>query len=83
MKLILFLKGRKEQNEAMRHKDKLGAGAKKRKKLKNKRDKFETVMREFYRGTLYSSSGKKVTDKKQALAIAYSESGLKSIKDLK
>ena len=32
-------------------------------------------MKEFYKGTLKSSSGKKVTSKKQALAIGYSEEG--------
>ena len=35
--------------------------------------KMERVMREFYAGTLKSSSGKKVTSKQQALAIAFSE----------
>jgi hypothetical protein len=68
------------QKKAMKHSDKLGAGAKKRKSLKGK-DKFEVVMAEFYRGTLHDSAGKIVTDKDQALAIAYSESGMsKSIK---
>jgi hypothetical protein len=33
------------------------------------------TMEEFYKGTLKSSSGKKVTSKKQALAIGYSEEG--------
>ncbi len=41
-----------------------------------KKAKFETVMREFHAGTLKSSTGGIVTDKKQALAIAYSESGM-------
>jgi Family of unknown function (DUF6496) len=57
---------------AMKHKDILGAGAKKRKQLP-KADKVKTVMKEFARGTLNSGSGHKVTDKKQALAIGYSE----------
>ena len=35
--------------------------------------KIAVVMGEFKRGTLKSSSGKKVTDRKQALAIANSE----------
>ena len=35
--------------------------------------KVEKVMREYAAGTLKSSSGANVTDKKQALAIAYSE----------
>jgi hypothetical protein len=41
-----------------------------------KQNKFDKVMGEFEKGELKSSNGKKVTDKKQALAIAYSESGL-------
>ena len=39
--------------------------------------KFRRVMMEFRQGKLRSSDGKIVTDKDQALAIAYSESGLK------
>jgi len=35
--------------------------------------KIATVMREYDKGKLKLQSGKKVTDKKQALAIAYSE----------
>jgi len=54
-----------------------------KKKLKNKKEymknqkdkKFEKVMREFYDGKLKDSSGKLVTDKKRAIAIAFSESG--------
>lgn len=38
--------------------------------------KIKKVMEEFANGTLTSSDGKKVTDKKQALAIAYSEAGV-------
>jgi hypothetical protein len=41
-----------------------------------KQNKFDKVMGEFEKGELKSSNGKKVTNKKQALAIAYSESGL-------
>ena len=37
------------------------------------RRKFKKVMREFSAGTLRSSSGDKVTDVKQATAIAFSE----------
>lgn len=59
---------------AMKHPDKLGAGAAKRKSLPPK-DKKEVVMKEFHRGTLHSGSGKKVTNPKQAVAIAYSEAG--------
>jgi len=39
----------------------------------NKEDKVAKVMREFAKGKLKSSSGKKVTSKEQAAAIAYSE----------
>ena len=39
----------------------------------NKQEKVAYVMKEFAKGKLRSSSGKKVTDKKQAAAIAYSE----------
>ena len=63
---------KKARKKALKHKDVLGAGAKKRKKLKG-RDKISTVMEEFSRGTLHSGSGAKVTNPKQALAIGYSE----------
>lgn len=63
----------KRAKAAMKHPDKLGAGAANRKKLPNK-EKIPVVMKEYARGTLYSGSGHKVTDKKQALAIGYSES---------
>jgi hypothetical protein len=66
-------KSEAEQEEAMKHPDKLGAGAKKRGKLKEKKDKVAVVMKEFARGTLRSGSGDKVTDRKQAIAIAISE----------
>ena len=38
--------------------------------------KIEKVMGEFKRGTLRSSSGPKVTKRRQAVAIAMSEAGL-------
>lgn len=47
-------------------------------KASKKDDKFEQVMREFKNKTLRSSSGDLITDRNQALAIAYSESGKKS-----
>lgn len=72
MNLKDYIEGSKEIAKAMKHKDVLGAGAKKRKKL-NPQDKFKAVMKEYGRGTLYSGSGEKVTDYKQALAIAFSE----------
>jgi hypothetical protein len=41
-----------------------------------KRRKSRKVMREFTEGALFSSSGDKVTEKDQAVAIALSEAGL-------
>ena len=41
--------------------------------MAKKKTKFEKVMHEFKEGTLRSSSGKKVTSRKQAIAIAFSE----------
>lgn len=38
--------------------------------------KMSKVMGEFHKGTLRSSSGEKVTERKQAMAIALSEAGL-------
>lgn len=68
--------------EVYDHEDKPGAGAKKRKHLKGK-DKVEVVMGEYKRGTLRSGSGKKVTKRSQALAIAMSEAGMgKSMDDM-
>ena len=39
--------------------------------------KVEKVMREFKAGKLKSSSGKKVTKRSQAIAIALSEAGMR------
>lgn len=64
----------KRKHEAMKHPDELGAGAKKRKKLPHK-EKVGVVMSEFKHGTLNSGSGEKVTNPKQAIAIAMHESG--------
>jgi hypothetical protein len=47
----------------------------------NKQDKVAMVMREFKRGDLKSSSGKKVTNPKQAVAIGLSEAGLSRKKE--
>ena len=63
----------------MKHPDKLGAGAKKRKSLPAK-EKREAVMEEFKRGTLHSGSGQKVTNPMQAVAISYSEARRKGHK---
>lgn len=62
----------KRIRDAMKHPDKLGAGARKRRQLDPK-DRTEAVMREFHRGTLNFSGGK-VKNPKQAIAIALSES---------
>lgn len=40
---------------------------------KKAQDKIEAVMHEYKKGTLHSSSGKKVTDRKQAVAIGIEE----------
>lgn len=40
------------------------------------RPKVRKVLSEFREGKLRSSSGKKVTDRKQAIAIALSEAGM-------
>ena len=44
-------------------------------RLGRKRAKVGKVMDEFAAGTLKSSSGQRVTNRKQAIAIAMSESG--------
>jgi hypothetical protein len=67
------------QKEALRHSNKLGAGAKKRKKLHGK-EKVAVVMHEFKRGTLHSGGGGIVKNRKQAVAIAMSEAGIGNIK---
>jgi hypothetical protein len=46
------------------------------KKPSKKQDKFAYVMREYEQGKLKSSSGRKVTSRAQAMAIAASESGM-------
>ena len=58
---------------AMKHPDVLGAGAAKRKKIKDPKSKIATVEEEFKRGTLRSGSGKHVENPKQAIAIGLSE----------
>lgn len=65
----------KRQREALRHPNKLGAGAMKRKHLKGQ-EKVGVVMHEFKHGTLHSGSGQIVTNPKQAVAIAMHEAGL-------
>jgi len=62
----------KKVNNALKHKDKLWAWAKKRKML-NPMEKVAATMKEFTKWTLHSWSWAKVTDRKQALAIWFSE----------
>lgn len=62
--------------EALRHPDKPGAGAAKRKDL-SVNDHFDAIMAEFKRGTLRSGDTAHVRRRAQALAIAFSESGKK------
>jgi len=64
-----------KQKEALKHPNKLGAGAMKRKHLKGQ-EKVGVVMHEFKRGTLHSGAGPIVKNPKQAIAIALSEAGL-------
>lgn len=45
-------------------------------KHKRGKAKVEKVMGEYKRGSLKSSSGQKVTSRKQAIAIAMSEAGM-------
>jgi hypothetical protein len=45
------------------------------KKSAGPKDKVQKVMHEYKEGELKSSSGKKVTSRKQAIAIAMSEAG--------
>jgi hypothetical protein len=69
-------KGKQQEQtiqKAMKHKAVPGSGASKRRSIRSAQTKYEIVMREFHRGTLFSSSGKKVHDVNQAQAIAYSE----------
>ena len=59
---------------ALTHPDKLGAGAKARKRAGlSSSEEYEAIMAEFNRGTLNSGSGKRVKSKAQAKAIAASE----------
>lgn len=62
------------EKKAVRHPNKLGAGAAKRKGLPAK-SKVKTVMHEWKEGKLHSGSGKIVPkgNQKQAVAIALSE----------
>ncbi len=50
--------------------------SKKKEKSKHATGKVHKVMSEYKSGSLKSSSGDKVTDRKQAVAIAMSEAGI-------
>jgi hypothetical protein len=52
------------------------------KPMPKKQAKVGTVMKEFKSGKLKSSSGKKVTNPKQAIAIGLSEAGLSKRKGM-
>lgn len=59
---------------AMKHPDKPGAGAAKRKHIKDPKTKIATVMEEYKHGTLHSGKSKSpVSNRKQAIAIGLSE----------
>lgn len=51
-----------------------------RKYSEKAQDKIGDVMKEFKEGTLKSSSGEKVTNRKQAIAIGISEAEQKGLK---
>ena len=59
-----------------KHTGKGGGGKKKPKGKAAKQRKVSKVLREFKRGKLRSFTGKKVTGRGQALAIALSEAGV-------
>jgi len=61
------------------HPDVLGAGAAKRRGLARPQ-KVEAVMHEFKHGTLHSGGGGKVTNRRQAVAIALSEARKRALK---
>jgi len=70
-------KNLKERIEkATKGSSKFRSGAKRRRKYLHGKEKVPAVMREFKKGTLRSGSGKKVSNIKQAIAIAMSEAGM-------
>ena len=64
----------KRQKEALKHPDKLGAGAAKRRKLPRS-ERGAVIWEEFERGTLHSGGGPIVRNPAQARAIIASETG--------
>lgn len=65
---MLTKKEKERVKKAMKHPDKTGAGAKKRKGL-NKKLNAAAISKEFKRGTLHSGSGAIVTSEAQKRAI--------------
>jgi len=64
--------------KALKHEDKLGAGAKKRKELDlTPEENTQAIMKEWKKGTLHSGSGEIVKNPKQAYAIAANTSNPK------
>lgn len=69
-----IVRSRKRIAKALRHPDKLGAGAAARRKHLKRSDEYVTaVMKEFYSGTLHGPHGKKIKRRDRALAIGISE----------
>ncbi len=65
---------RRRVEDAMKHQNVLGAGAKVRERAHlTPNEKYAVVMKEYYRGTLHSSDGSIVRRPDVARAIAYSE----------
>jgi len=62
----------KRQLDALKHEDKLGAGAEKRRKLPPE-ERAAVIRAEYERGTLHSGSGKIVRNESQMRAIQHSE----------
>jgi hypothetical protein len=71
------------KRKAMRHSNKLGAGAKKRKKLLSPEEKEKVVMAEWERGTLHSGSGQIVPENRPDWAYAIAKSVAKKRRKLR
>jgi hypothetical protein len=51
--------------------------------MKNGKKKVSTVMKEYCKGKLNSSSGENITNRRQAIAVALSEAGMSKKKTRK